>query len=260
MQMVETMKTRSQESFANVVQKVQAQPDGVKTWAATAGGAVVGALAVTAAASGIVALFATLAAPPVALTVGAVGGGLLGWNYIRQQQSANQPETAVEATPVATLSVAETAVAPDEVAMTDAVAMPVVAEAVVTPVMPLAAVVESEPASVTLAADPAPMSAETDKLAADEAAIAPATVTSDETPEVTAEVIMPAPADDLAAITGIGPVYAGRLRAAGIQTFAQLAELTPEQVREIMGPVRSGHLIEAERWIAEARQFSATNG
>ena len=62
--------------------------------------------------------------------------------------------------------------------------------------------------------------------------------------------------DDLEAINGIGPVYAGRLQTAGIETFAQLAELTPDRIQEIIGSIRSGHMIEAEKWIAEARQFA----
>jgi predicted flap endonuclease-1-like 5' DNA nuclease len=66
----------------------------------------------------------------------------------------------------------------------------------------------------------------------------------------------PAVPDDLEAITGIGPVYAGRLHGAGIQTFAQLAELSPDQIREIIGPIRSGHMIEPEKWIAEARRLA----
>jgi len=42
-------------------------------------------------------------------------------------------------------------------------------------------------------------------------------------------------ADDLTRIDGIGPVFAQRLNAAGIRTFAQLAALTPEQVADIIG-------------------------
>lgn len=62
--------------------------------------------------------------------------------------------------------------------------------------------------------------------------------------------------DPLEAIHGIGPVYARRLRAAGIQTFAQLAQLTPEQLQAAIGPLRTGHKTEVAHWIAEARQLS----
>ena len=68
----------------------------------------------------------------------------------------------------------------------------------------------------------------------------------------------PDAADNLEAITGIGPVYADRLRKAGIQTYAQLAELTPEHVQQIIGPIRSGSMIDAQSWIAEAQQLSAS--
>ncbi len=41
--------------------------------------------------------------------------------------------------------------------------------------------------------------------------------------------------DDFTRIDGIGPVFAQRLNAAGVRTFAQLAALTPEQVADIIG-------------------------
>jgi predicted flap endonuclease-1-like 5' DNA nuclease/cytoskeletal protein CcmA (bactofilin family) len=41
--------------------------------------------------------------------------------------------------------------------------------------------------------------------------------------------------DDLTRIDGIGPVFAQRLNAAGVRTFAQLAALTPEQIADIIG-------------------------
>ena len=46
----------------------------------------------------------------------------------------------------------------------------------------------------------------------------------------------PAPAapDNLRRIEGIGPKIAGILQAAGIKTFAQLAETSPERLREIL--------------------------
>lgn len=93
MQTLETVKVRGQASLANLVEKAKEQPDNVKTWGATAGGAVVGAVALTAVASGVLAVLATLAAPPVALTVGAIGGGLLGWNYMRARQTTPPPFT-----------------------------------------------------------------------------------------------------------------------------------------------------------------------
>lgn len=214
MQTLETMKARSQERFTNLVEKAKEQPDDVKTWGMMAGGALVGAAAVAVTANGIVAILTALAAPPVALTVGAIGGGLLGWNYMRSHQAAGHP------------------VAPPAAPVTDTA--PVITEAILV--------------ETAVAADTS----------------ADSTVSSTEQPGETLPTLPIEPTDvtdfimqdNLEAINGIGPVYASRLQAAGIQTFAQLAELTPEDIRKIIGPVRSEHLIEVEKWIAEARQFA----
>jgi predicted flap endonuclease-1-like 5' DNA nuclease len=58
--------------------------------------------------------------------------------------------------------------------------------------------------------------------------------------------------DPLIDINGIGPVYEKRLNAAGIQTFAELAALTPERIRAIIKP-ENWQLIEPDKWIEEAR-------
>ncbi|MBX3014146.1 MAG: hypothetical protein KF832_21675 [Caldilineaceae bacterium] len=101
MQTLETMKIRSQERFTNLVEKAKEQPDDLKAWGVAAGGALVGAVAVTAAASGIVAILTAFATPPVALTVGAVGGGLLGWKYMQERQAVSPAvPTPVMAPPV----------------------------------------------------------------------------------------------------------------------------------------------------------------
>jgi predicted flap endonuclease-1-like 5' DNA nuclease len=60
--------------------------------------------------------------------------------------------------------------------------------------------------------------------------------------------------DDLQQIDGIGPTYAGRLKAAGISTFAGLAAKTPQQVMEITA-VRSPDM--AGDWIKAAQDRSA---
>jgi predicted flap endonuclease-1-like 5' DNA nuclease len=58
--------------------------------------------------------------------------------------------------------------------------------------------------------------------------------------------------DPLEEITGIGPVFANRLRDAGIRTFHQLATLPPERIREIaqMQPWQG----DVESWIEQARE------
>ena len=101
MQTFETIKSKSQETINNLVEKGKEQPKGVKTWGITAGGAVVGAVAVSAVAKGAVALLSTLALPPVALTLGAVGGGVLGWNFVNSQK-VDQSEDGT--TPAETLT------------------------------------------------------------------------------------------------------------------------------------------------------------
>ncbi len=64
--------------------------------------------------------------------------------------------------------------------------------------------------------------------------------------------------DQLEDIDGIGEVYAQRLNKAGIYTFAQLAEVSPERVREIINP-EEWQKIEPESWIAEAKELAAQN-
>ncbi|MEZ4709147.1 MAG: hypothetical protein R3A44_18210 [Caldilineaceae bacterium] len=53
MQMLETLKSKGQTSFTNLVSAANEQPDDVKLWGVTAGSAVVGAVAVNAAARGV---------------------------------------------------------------------------------------------------------------------------------------------------------------------------------------------------------------
>lgn len=195
MQTLESLKSQGQAGLSNLWESAKEQPDDVKRWGVTAGGAIVGALAVNAAARGAIALLATLTAPPIALTVGAIGGGYLGWNYIRTLQ-AEEEAAAFDAEPIA-----ET----------------------ITVVTPEKTIIPEE--SATPAAPSAPMAS-------------------------------PKVQDDLKKINGIGPVYEGRLQAAGIQTYAQLAELSTEQIRQIIGTERSGHMIEPDAWITEAGQLA----
>lgn len=60
--------------------------------------------------------------------------------------------------------------------------------------------------------------------------------------------------DQLEAIKGIGRVFAQKLNAAGIYTFADLATQTPERLREIIGNARSSSLVHPADWIEQARQ------
>ncbi|MCB0120969.1 MAG: hypothetical protein KDE58_01935 [Caldilineaceae bacterium] len=117
MQTLETIKSRGQETLNNLMEKGKKQPDEVKALGVTAGGAVVGAVTVAAVAKGVVAILATLASPPVALTVGAVGGGFLGWNWVKEQsqnaadEEATAPTEPAVAEPVSAMPAAEAAAA-----------------------------------------------------------------------------------------------------------------------------------------------------
>ncbi|MEZ4868183.1 MAG: phospholipase D-like domain-containing protein [Caldilineaceae bacterium] len=76
------------------------------------------------------------------------------------------------------------------------------------------------------------------------------------TPTTTPTSTPPAPRDDLTKIRGIGPTYASRLYAAGITTFAALAQLTPAEIRAVAAPGRAGNFIDAESWITQAETLA----
>lgn len=64
--------------------------------------------------------------------------------------------------------------------------------------------------------------------------------------------------DRLTDIRGIGPVYAGRLYKAGIHTFAQLAAMSPAQVKELLDePAWRLRSIDVESWIRQAAERAA---
>ena len=63
----------------------------------------------------------------------------------------------------------------------------------------------------------------------------------------------PAPADDLAEVWGIGPVFRGRLAAAGISTFAALAASDAALVVAATGVPEE----RAADWIAQAAALGA---
>jgi len=61
--------------------------------------------------------------------------------------------------------------------------------------------------------------------------------------------------DDLKVISGVGPTYEGRLKEAGILTYADLAQQEPENLRSIAG-LKSWQATDPELWIAEAQTLS----
>ncbi len=62
--------------------------------------------------------------------------------------------------------------------------------------------------------------------------------------------------DDLQAIVGIGPTYAQRFASQGITSYAQLAQLSPDKAREMVG-VSMKRTAEVAEWIADARRLAA---
>lgn len=68
-----------------------------------------------------------------------------------------------------------------------------------------------------------------------------------------------APRDALEYIQGIGPLLEERLYAAGIFTFAQLSETTPEQLIAIIQP-KTGQQLDLVAWIEEAKQLAQSTG
>ncbi len=62
--------------------------------------------------------------------------------------------------------------------------------------------------------------------------------------------------DNLEAIKGIGPVYAKRLREAGIQTFEQLSQLAPERLGDILGERYKRLFSNQETILAQAKDFA----
>ncbi len=64
--------------------------------------------------------------------------------------------------------------------------------------------------------------------------------------------------DDFKQIRGIGPVITERLYAAGIETFAALAELTPTQLEKIAMPTRRTPGVNPREWIEQARRLSSS--
>src|SRR5436305_2194029 len=66
--------------------------------------------------------------------------------------------------------------------------------------------------------------------------------------------------DDLTRISGVGPVVAGRLAAAGIRTFEDVASSTPENLAAalVAVPACSADRIGAGDWIGQARRLGGS--
>jgi len=64
--------------------------------------------------------------------------------------------------------------------------------------------------------------------------------------------------DQLEMINGVGPAFAQRLHTAGVHIFAQLSELSPERLLEIIHP-EPWQAVDPGSWIAQARQLAPKN-
>ena len=58
------------------------------------------------------------------------------------------------------------------------------------------------------------------------------------------------------AIRGVGPVFAKRLKEAGVVTFEQLSRLRPNQLEEILGTLYKRFFAKHETILAQAREFA----
>jgi predicted flap endonuclease-1-like 5' DNA nuclease len=62
--------------------------------------------------------------------------------------------------------------------------------------------------------------------------------------------------DNFQAIKGIGPVFAKRLKEAGVTTFKELSQLKSKQLEEILGTLYKRFFSKQETILAEAREFA----
>jgi predicted flap endonuclease-1-like 5' DNA nuclease len=62
--------------------------------------------------------------------------------------------------------------------------------------------------------------------------------------------------DNLQAIKGVGPVFAKRLKDAGVVTFAQLSRLKTKQLEEILGTLYKRFFSKQETILAQAKEFA----
>ena len=62
--------------------------------------------------------------------------------------------------------------------------------------------------------------------------------------------------DNFQAIKGIGPVFAKRLRDAGIVTFEQLSRLKTRQLEEMLGSLYKRFFSKQETILAQAKEFA----
>lgn len=62
--------------------------------------------------------------------------------------------------------------------------------------------------------------------------------------------------DNFQAIKGIGPVFAKRLKDAGVTTFEQLSRLTSKELEEILGNLYKRFFSKQETILAQAKEYA----
>jgi len=62
--------------------------------------------------------------------------------------------------------------------------------------------------------------------------------------------------DNFQAIKGIGPVFAKRLKEAGVTTFKELSQLRSKQLEEILGSLYKRFFSKQEQILAQAKEFA----
>ena len=66
--------------------------------------------------------------------------------------------------------------------------------------------------------------------------------------------------DNFQAIKGIGPVFARRLKEAGVTTFKQLSELKSNQLEEVLGTLYKRFFSKQEIILTQAKEFARQRG
>ena len=66
--------------------------------------------------------------------------------------------------------------------------------------------------------------------------------------------------DDLTRISGLGPVFARKLGALGVETLAAIAAWTPADVAAFAGRIGAGDRIRSEDWVGQAKRLIAEGG
>ena len=62
--------------------------------------------------------------------------------------------------------------------------------------------------------------------------------------------------DNLQVIKGVGPVISKRLNEAGVYTFEELSQLSPDELQEIMGPLAKRFFPKQESILAQAKEYA----